>query len=138
MAIKLNDYIASPIVEGISIVLSGTGGARLNVYDGVQPSTAGGTSGASNLLVQFSGLTWVATSYGSCALTNSITGTAGTGGTVSWARLSDVGETYIFDGNCGTAATCDFIINVGNLGKNQRVVLYSASIVLPLGWNGAG
>ena len=134
MAIKFDEIIGSVIVDSLVNSLSGSV-SFLQVYDGTQPEIAGGTSGSCNLLVQFSGLAWDSASFGSSALLDQKTGTAGTSGTATWARITEDTGIYIIDGNCGTASTCDFVISNNVIAKNQIITLKKASIVFPPGWN---
>lgn len=137
MAIRLNDPIRSKIADQISAYLSGTSGTKgtagvLKVYNGTQPGTAGGTSGTSLLIVEISPISWSNASNGTAAISTNVTGTAGTDGTATWARLSDSsGTAYIIDGNCGTSAASDFVIDIAEITATSVVTLSAATLIQP-------
>jgi hypothetical protein len=145
MAIKILDSVRTQMVDAVVACLSGTSGTAgtiiagtsgsagaLRVYGGTQPGTAGGTAGTQEILVRIDGLSWGAATNGTATLTASKTGTAGTTGTATWARLSGTNGTgYIIDGVCGTAATSDFVIDAAAISADAVVTLTAATIVQP-------
>ena len=130
MAIRLNDPLRSKIVD--SGIVGFLGAAVLNVYAGTQPGTGGGSTSGSVLLVQIGSIAWNAASNGTATITGNKAGTSGTSGTPGWARLSDSSGTgYIADGNCGTASTCDFVIDTAVIAGTTVITLTAATIVQP-------
>lgn len=133
MAIKQSSNISDGVINYAIYELMLYGGSLLGVYDGVQPAYPGsGDVVGNNLLVQFSGISWVDGTSGtsaSRALSTRILGTAATTGTATWARLSDGNKIFCIDGVCGTAGTCDFIINTTQIVKGQTIVLRAATLV---------
>jgi len=130
MAIKLNDPLRSAIVNAGIVGYLGTS-AILTVYNGVQAANAGDAATGSPL-VQISGITWNTGTNGTALITGTKTGTAGTAGTATWARLSSAdGTTYVMDGNCGTASTSDFVIDTAAIALSSVVSLTAATIVQP-------
>lgn len=140
MAIRLNDVLASKMVDIVTAYLSGTGGTAgsqgmMRIYNGTQPTVAGGTSGT--LLVAINGLSWTAGTGGSAAINATKTGTCGVGsgtaGTASWGRLSGTdGTGYIIDGSVGTASTSDFVIDAVSIVANSVCSVTAATIVQPV------
>lgn len=131
MAIGISNALRSATVDGITGFLSGTNGTKgtagiLCVYDGSQPATGGSTSGCA-LLVQISGIAWSAGTGGTAVITGNKTGTAGSTSTATWARLSDVGKTYIIDGD----VVSDFILDSADITEDAVVTLTAATIVQP-------
>jgi hypothetical protein len=137
MAIRLNTNTTTYMANIFGNLFSGTGGTAgtagiLKVYDGTQPGTGGSTSGASNMIIQFSSLSWAVGTNGSCLLSSAVLGTAGMDGTATWARLSNAdGSTYIIDGNCGTASTCEFVIDAAEIVQDQVITLSAATFIQP-------
>jgi hypothetical protein len=130
MALRINNALRVNIVDTGVVGALGTS-AILKVYDGTQPGTAGDATTA-NLLVEISGLSWNAATNGTAAIASTKTGTAGTTGTATWARLAGTdGSTYIIDGNCGTASTHDFILDNSIIAGLSEVTLITASIIQP-------
>lgn len=133
MAIRLNDAIRNAMVNSVITGLAGTSGSAgmLRIYSGTQPGTAGGTSGTSLLLVQFSGVSWAAASNGTSGILTAYSGTASTTGTAAWGRLSGSdGTSHVIDGDCGIT-TQDFLIDAVVLTAGGSVSLTSASIIQP-------
>ena len=136
MAIALNTALQNYIVTTGVIAALGNGNAILRVYNGTRPGTAGGSTAGCALLVQIgtagAGIGWNASTSGSAGITGNFTGTCGSTGTASWARLSDSGGVnYIIDGNVGTASTSDFTIDNIVVTLAGVVTLTQASIVQP-------
>ena len=137
MAIKLVNPLRSRIVDVVSAYLSGTNGtsgsgAMLRVYGGTQPGTGGGTAGTQEILVQIDGIAWSSGSNGTAVLAAQVTGTAGTAGAATWARLSGTdGTGYVIDGVCGTSAASDFVIDSASIVATAVVTLTAASIIQP-------
>jgi hypothetical protein len=130
MAIRLNNAMRSAIVNSGIVGFLGTSGI-VKVYDGVQAAN-GGDAATGNCLVQINAVAWNTGTNGTALITGTKTGTAGTAGTATWARLSGTdGTTYIIDGNCGTAATCDFVIDAAPIALSSVVSLTAATIVQP-------
>jgi hypothetical protein len=131
MAIRLNDAIRTGIVDSGIVGMLGTSGI-LKIYNTPQPP-AGGEATTSNLIVTISGISWNPATNGTGLISGTKTGTAGaTAGTAAWGRLSGTdGSTYLVDGNCGTAATCDFVINAVAIAASSVVSLTAATIVQP-------
>jgi hypothetical protein len=129
--IRLNDPLRTNITPAGIIAALGTSG-MLRVYGGTQPGTGGATAGVGEVIVQMTALSWNPATAGTAALAATKTGTAGTTGTATWARLSDTsGTAYIIDGDCGTGATCNFIISVATITAADVVTLNTASIIQP-------
>ena len=129
MALLLGDKFRSAIVDSGIVGKLGTS-AVLKVFNGTQPGTAGGTAGT--LLVTISPIAWNAASNGTAGITATVSGTAGSSGTASWARLSDSsGTSYIVDGACGTSVTSTFVIDAVNITALAEVTFSSATIVQP-------
>jgi hypothetical protein len=137
MAIRINDPLRTKIADYVVAWLSGTGGTSgtsgmLKVYGGTQPTTGGGTAGTQEILVQMDLIGWEAATNGTSAISASVVGTAGTDGDAVWARLSDSsGTAYIIDGGCGTAATCDFVIDEASIAFEAPITLTDATIMQP-------
>lgn len=130
MALKLNNAIRSKIVDSGIVSGFGTSGI-LRVYGGTRPGT-GGEETTQGVIVEISGIAWSAASNGTTDITDTVPGTAGTTGTSVWARLSGSdGTSYVIDGLCGTAAECDFWIDVESIEASSVVSLYSAIIIQP-------
>jgi hypothetical protein len=137
MALKLNATMKNYLIDkGMIDQLAGTSGtagtASLNIYNGTQPANAdAGTNGT--LLCTISNIGWNYGTSGSAALTGTVTGTAGTDGTATWARMSTVNSngTFCLDGDVGTAGTAIFVINSAALLTDDIVRLLSANIVIP-------
>jgi hypothetical protein len=130
MALRLSTDLKNYLVnQGIVKQLAGTmgtgGTAVLKIYTGSQPASADdATSGT--LLCTIIGIGWGG-SNGTRGATSGTatfgtdggyTGTASATGTAGWARMETVGTGYTgssathrIDGDCGTGATCAFIIN---------------------------
>lgn len=133
MAIRLNAGIRNSIVDSGVVAVVNYG--ILGLYNGTQPGTGGGsTSGCTRISVINADVpAWAGAVGGTASLTaGTYTGTAGSTGTISWARLADGGGTsYIIDGNCGTAATCDFVIDSAVVTVGATITLSSANIIMP-------
>jgi hypothetical protein len=130
MALKLMNSVRNAIIDAGVVGYFGT--ATLKVFGGTQPGTGGYTYGTQAIIVEISGITWNAASNGTATITGTKTGTAGTSGTSTWARLSDVsGTAYIIDGACGTAATSDFIIDSGVIAEDAVITLTAATVIQP-------
>ena len=137
MAIRLNDALRTKIVDKVMECLSGTSGTSgsaglLKVYGGTQPTLGGDTAGTQAIIVQISSISWTSSTNGTAAITTTIAATAGTNGTVTWARLSDSsGTSYIIDGTCETSVAADFVLDVMTITANEVVTLTAATIVQP-------
>jgi hypothetical protein len=130
MAIRLNNAMRSQIVNSGIVGGFGTSGI-LKVYGGTQPST-GGEATTQGIIVEIGSIDWGAATNGTALITGTKTGTANTAGTATWARLSGSdGTSYIIDGNCGTASTCDFVIDAVGIASTSIVSLTAATIVQP-------
>lgn len=132
MALRIQNDLRSAIVD----MITGTyGTARLRVYGGTQPGTAGDSTTA-NVLADFTVaenvISWNPATNGTAAISASKTTTAGTTGTASWARLSSTdGTSFVIDGACGTASTCDFVIDAAAISAGAVVTLTAATIIQP-------
>jgi hypothetical protein len=136
MAIRLNSTLRSYIVDSGVVAVLGSGSALLRLYTGTQPADGGGSTSGCVLLctIDTTAPAWASASNGTAALSaGSYTGTTGTSGTVEWARLSDSGGTsYVVDGNCGTAATCDYVIDSAVFSTaGATVTLTAATLIMP-------
>jgi hypothetical protein len=130
MAIRLNDAIRSVMADAGVVGYLGTAGI-LSVYAGTQPATGGGAT-TQGKIVEIAGISWNAATNGTALIAASKTGTCGTAGTAAWARLTDSsGTTYVVDGNCGTASTSNFVIDVALIAGDSVVTLTAATIVVP-------
>jgi hypothetical protein len=137
MAIKINDPLRTIIADIVTAWISGTNGTSgtsgiLKVYGGTQPTTGGGTAGTQEILVQIEPIGWNSATSGTATISSTVGSSAGTGGDAVWARLSDSsGTAYIIDGGCGTAATCDFVINEDGIVAEAVITLTTATIIQP-------
>lgn len=132
MAIAINNTLRNYMVNTGVVGILGNGTAILRVYNGNQPSTAGGSTAGCSMLVQISAIGWAAASNGTAALSTTYLGTAGVTGTAGWARLSDsAGTNYVIDGICGTAGTSDFMIDNQVISALGVVTLTSATLIQP-------
>jgi hypothetical protein len=131
MSVRLNSTIQSSIVNSGIVANFGTTG-KLSVYGGSQPATGGGAA-TSAALVTISNISWNAATNGTAAITGTRTGTAGTSGSATWARLSGAdGSSYVIDGSCDVAGnTPDFIIDNTTITQNGVVTLTAATIIQP-------
>ena len=131
MAIRLNNAICSAIVNSGIVGQFGTSGI-LKVYGGTQP-TNGGDATTSALLVQISGIAWGAASNGTALITGTRTGTAGTSGSATWARLSGSdGTSCVIDGSCDIAANLpNYVIDNANITGAAVVTLTAATLIQP-------
>jgi hypothetical protein len=130
MAIRINDTMRSQIVDAGIIGGLGTSGI-LKVYGGTQPSV-GGEATTQGIIVQIDGISWSPATNGTSLITGTKTGTAGTAGTAAWARLSGTdGTSYVVDGNCGTAATSNFVIDAVAIDSTSIVSLTAATLIQP-------
>jgi hypothetical protein len=136
MAVKINNALRSNIADRITAYLSGTGGTTgtagmLRVYGGVRANAAGDLA-TGPILVQINSLAWSSGSNGTSVLTGTKTGTSGTSGTATWARMSGTdGTSYVIDGDCGTSSTADFVIDASYIITTAVVSLTAATIVQP-------
>lgn len=130
MALRLNDPLRTKIVDDGIVGYLGTS-AILKVYGGTQPGT-GGEATTQGIIVQIGSISWGAASNGTASISGAPSGTCGTAGTATWARLSDSsGTAYVIDGNCGTASTCDYVITAIAIDADEVVSLTAAAIVQP-------
>ncbi len=130
MALRLSTDLKNYVVnQGIAKQLAGTMGTGgttvLNIYNGVQPTSADdGTNGT--LLCTIINIGWggsngtIGSTQGLLAFGTSAgyTGTAATSGTAVWARMETIGTgftgsaaTHRIDGDVGTSASATFVIN---------------------------
>lgn len=129
MAIRINDALRTKMVDAVTGNLGSAG--VLKVYSGTQPVTGGDTT-SEVMIVEFAGLAWTAGSNGTAALVSTQTGTAATNGTAAWARLASTdGSSYVIDGNCGTSAALDFVIDAVNISALAVCTLTKATIIQP-------
>ena len=129
MAIRINDALRTKMVDAVIGNLGSAG--VLKVYSGTQPGTGGDTT-AETMIVQFESLAWTVGSNGTAALVSTQTGTAATNGTAAWARLASTdGSSYVIDGNCGTSAASDFVIDTANISAEAICTLTKATIIQP-------
>ena len=137
MALKINANMRNYLIDkGMIDQLAGTNGtagtASLNIYNGTQPANADtGTNGT--LLCTISGVGWNSVTSGSAALAGVATGTAGTDGTATWARMTTVNSngTFCLDGDVGTGTSAIFVINSAAILADDIVRLLTANIVIP-------
>lgn len=129
MALKLNDPMRSVMVNA----LAGTfGTAMLRIHGGSQPTVGGGTIGTQGTLCEINGVLWNAGSNGTATITASKTGTAGSDGTASWARLSGTdGTGFVLDGACSTSGTAEFTIDSPVIANGAVITLAAATLVQP-------
>ena len=148
MALRLSTDLKNYIIsKGIAEAMAGTcgtsGTASLNIYNGTQPAT-GDSGTAGTLLCTISGIAWGvntgATTSGTAGLatTAGYAGTAVATGTAGWGRMETVATrydgsagTFRIDGDCGTAATCIFQINVAAIQSGGLVTLLTNQLSLP-------
>jgi hypothetical protein len=129
MAIRINDPLRTKMVDAVTANLGSSG--VLKVYAGTQPGTGGATT-SETMIVQFESLAWATGSNGTAALLSTKTGTAATNGTAAWARLASTdGSSYVIDGNCGTSAASDFVIDAANISAEAVCTLTKATIIQP-------
>lgn len=150
MALKLSTDLKNYIVnQGIAKQMAGTMGTGgtcvLRIYNGTQPANAdAATSGT--MVCEIINIGWGGTGNagtiggtGGTVIHSSggpgYAGTAYTNGTVTWARMETFGTgftgsaaTHRIDGDCGTASTCTFVINVAVIEKGGSVTLLTAPI----------
>jgi hypothetical protein len=130
MAIKVSVPACNAIVEALTTQFC-TVDAFCRVYAGTQPGTAGGTVG-DTLITEIAGVSWNSAVGGTTSLAGSSWGSAATDGTAGWARiLNSTDETMCIDGNCGTAATCDFVIDKEVVTVGDDMYLTAADIIMP-------
>ena len=153
LSTDLKNYIINQGIVKQMAGTMGTGGtASITIYTGTQPTNAdtaptgtsgtvlctminmgwGGTTGDQSTVGSTAGTTGFAAAAGGYFGTAVYTGTAG------WARLVTVGTgftgsaaTFRIDGNVGTAATCEFVINSVSITNLGAVTLLSTPISLP-------
>ena len=147
LSTDLKNIIANTIANKMAGTM-GTGGTTvITIYNGAQPATADyATNGT--MLCQIIKIGWGGTgnpgtigATGGTANVSSaggFTGTASTTGVASWARMETFGTgftgsaaTFRIDGDCGTAATCAFVINSTTITALGSVTLVSCPILLP-------
>lgn len=129
MAIRLSVGSCNTIVESLTAKFS-TVDAYCRVYAGTRPTTAGGTTG-DTLIAEITGISWNSATGGTTSISSSSWGSAATDGTAGWARILDsTDETYCIDGNCGTAATCDFVIDKEVVTAGEDMYLTAADIIM--------
>ena len=154
MALKLSKDLKNYIInQGVVQKMAGTmgtgGTASVTIYTGTQPTNAdtatSGTSGT--ILCQIINIGWGGTTgdastigatagtTGLAAGTGGYSGTAVATGTAGWARLLTVGTgftgsaaTFRIDGNVGTAATCEFVIDSVSITASGEVKILSLPI----------
>ncbi len=131
MTVKLNASMQSSIVNSGIITNFGTTG-KLSVYGGTQPATGGGVA-TSAVIVVISNIAWNTATNGTAAITANRTGTAGTSGSATWARLSGVdGSSYVIDGSCDVSGNLpDFVIDNTTISQSGIVTLTAATIIQP-------
>lgn len=128
MAIKLTNDARDAIISGLTG--SYLNNATLRVYSGSAPSSADAAP-SGTLLVEIAGIYFDAAVNGTAALTGSQVAEATVGGIAGYARLLDTyGTNVAIQGNVGTAATCDFVIDKGTFGI-EDVTLTIATLIQP-------
>jgi len=130
MAIKLSTAARNVVVN--HAINTHFNGATLNIYTGSAPSTADAAP-SGTLLVTIGGISYEyeSATNGTAYLAESYTAEATEAGVAGYARMLDTWDTDVgIQGNVGTAATCDFVIDKGTFGI-ENVTLTAATITYP-------
>jgi len=130
MAIKLTNALRTRIID--NLFASHFAWSLLSVYTGSAPSTADEPP-SGTLLVGTGEALFGGAANGTANLSTYISyGGSVEGGTAGYARLCENNaSTICIQGNVGTAATCDFIINKGTFGVSEEILLLSATVIQP-------
>jgi len=118
----------------LAAIITAAAGGKLEIYDGVQPSSGGGALSSNNLLATLVlGSPAFPAASGGVLTANAIaSATAVYTSTATWFRLyqSD-GATPICDGSVGTSG-CDMNLNSTAIVSGGEVSVTSLTITLPL------
>lgn len=126
MAIFLNNSLRSLICYAFS----DNSIRYLDVFSGSIPASAEEAISDQVLLGSIT-LTWGSPSNGTMAISGTASATAGTSGTISFARLADGGDTYILQGSAGTGTSNAFIFSAGTVGTGGTLYCIQATLIQP-------
>lgn len=150
MALRYNSAVANAMANALASEVSygiEAFGGKIRLYSGDQPAEVGGTAGVELAVFveggyYWQGLKYLAASNGTAALQDPINATsgtirwsdlAGTSGTIGWARIETHDASGILDCGCGTAATCDVVVNVVVVKAGQKIGIKKFNIIQPEG-----
>ena len=106
----------------------GTGAGTLTLYDGTQPAT-GGTATNALVTITLPDPAFNAPSNGTMSTASSVSGTVGTSGTATWARMSDSAGTFVADFSVGgTGSGADIELDNTSLVAGGTVTINSFTI----------
>jgi len=128
MAIKISNKTRSEIVDYLVGTYFVNG--ELLVYTGSEPETADDPATGALLVTIVAG--WGDATNGTAVLNGSLTGEAVESGTAGYARFkSGYGTSVFLQGNVGTAATCDFILDKEVFSTSETIGFTGGNIVYP-------
>lgn len=138
MAFKVSPYFSNSVAEtygGLFGTDFGTSGGTLRLYTGTQPGTGGDGTAGCTLVAEFPSMIWSPATSGTAALASTAhVATAGTSGTVTWARLTPpaaAGTAICIDADCGTSATKGFVLDIEAINSGDVITLTGANFVGP-------